>query len=473
MKKIAASVRRDRARFKGVLAENGYFWDINRLHERFRYDSEFSPEEIKKRWACFLKKRRPGGPVPVDFYIHIPFCRSRCEYCLFFRSRVLSPEKVEAYIDCLISRFKYFSPLFRGRRFRHLYVGGGTPSMLGDGPLKRLLSSAFENFEFSPDGQRTMETNPQTARASYFRLLRSFGFNRVSLGVQSLNPAALKANSRGYQDEGGIIKALKLARAAGFEDINTDLIAGLAGDTPKGVLYSFARLAKLAPNNIVLYGLMPPDSGYLDNLLKMTRRVYFMKHYPRLIGGLLPLIARLADKYGYVADSFDQARWHWGFRHKKYLDVEMRGGYGGEYSGCILGFGHGAKSRIHNDLEYREVVDLEKPSVDSAVFEGRLSGRREEMVKFVINRLDQFSALPRREFAEIFGVSAEKAFPYAVAALRTLGCVRETPEKLVFTFKRPADKYVYALFFFSELNVRGPGNARSAVRGRGGAYDRK
>ena len=272
MEKIIVLAKRDREKFKCILAENGYFWDINKLHDRFKYDSAFSPAGIKKRWADFLKKRGPGGRVAVDFYINIPFCLSKCEYCLFFRSKLLSAEKVEAYIDCLVNQFEYFSPVFRGLRFRHLYVGGGTPSMLGDGQLKKLLSAVFENFSFSPDGQRTMETNPHTARASYFGLLRKFGFNRVSFGVQSLNPAALKSNKRDYQSEGRIIEALELARAAGFEDINVDLIAGLAGDTAGGFLYSFARLAKLAPNNIVVYGLMPPSGAYLENLLKMTRK---------------------------------------------------------------------------------------------------------------------------------------------------------------------------------------------------------
>ena len=463
MEKIIALARRDREKFKGVLAGNGYFWDVNTLHCRFKYDAVFSPEEIKRRWTAFLKEYGAGGAVAVDFYIHIPFCLSRCEYCPFFRSRLPSSEKVDAYIDCLIRQFKYFSPVFKNRRFRHLYVGGGTPSILSDIQLKKLLSAVFENFSFSTGGQRTMEANPHTARASYFTLLRRFGFNRVSFGVQSLNPAALKINKRNYQSEDRIVEALGMARAAGFEDINADLIAGLAGDDAGGFLYSFARLAKLEVNSIVVYSLMPPKV-YRENLLKMTSRDYFMKHQPRLIRKILPLLSRLADKYGYDADSFDPARWHWGVRHKKHLPVNARGNYDGEYSGCIFGLGHNARSRIHNDLEYRESLDLEKPSAGSAVFEGRLSDKREEMIKFVINRLDQRSTLPAEKFAGIFGISLEKAFPYAIAALRALGCVKETPEGFEFAFKRPPDKYVHALFFFSELNAGGAWAARANVR---------
>ena len=456
--KILALAKRDKEKFAGVLAENGYFWDVNKLRDRFKYDTVFSPLEIKRRWGEFFKKSEARGPVPVDFYLHIPFCVSRCEYCLYFRSKFPSAEKTEAYINGLVRQLEYFAPVFRGREFRHLYIGGGTPSVLGDKQLGKLLSAVFRNFSFSPGGQRTMEANPHTSRASCFGLLRGFGFNRVSFGVQSLNPAVLRANKRNYQSEDRIVEALKLAGAAGFEDINADLIAGLAGDTAAGFLYSFARLAKLAPNNIVVYGLMPPGGEYLGSLLKMTPRDYFMSHYPGLIGKILPPLSKLADKYGYVADSFSPSRWHWGFRHKNHTGVDMLGGYGGEYSSCIFGLGHGARSRIHDNLEYRETIDLDKPAACSAIFEGRLSDRREEMIRFIISRLDRGFSLPAREFFDIFGVSIEGGFPYAIAALRSLRRLKETPEGFECAFKRPAEKYVSGLFFFSELNAVGLGD---------------
>lgn len=463
MSKIRALAIVDKKKFEAVLADNGYFWDINRLHDRFCYDQTFSPADIKRRWRDFFRTANPGGAVSVDFYLHIPFCLSKCEYCLFFRSKFLASEKVEAYLDCLIRQFKYFSPVFRQRQFRHLYIGGGTPNMLGDKQLHRLLTAVFENFSFSSTGQRTMETNPHTARASYFRLLRKFGFNRVSFGVQSLNQSALKTNKREYQSEARIVAAIKMARAAGLADINVDLIAGLAGDSAEGFLYSFARLAQLAPNNIVVYGLMPPGEHYLKDLLNTTRQEYFMNNYPRLMNKVLPLLAKLSARYGYKADSLDPARWHWGFRHKQHLQTDMRGDYGGEFSGCIFGLGHGARSRIHTDIEYRELVNLDNPSAAAAVFEGRLSNRREEMIKFVINRLDQRSILPGGEFFKIFQTRLDSAFPYAIAALKALGRIKETPEGWKLIFKLPSEKYVDALYFFSGLNT--PKHSKKPGRG--------
>ena len=459
MTNILRQARADKKKFLGELAANGWFWDVNNLHNRFAYDRAFTPAQIRARWAEHFGR---GAAVPTDFYLHVPFCASRCEYCHFFLAQSRSPEKVDAYLACLEDQFRYFAPVFRGREFRHLYVGGGTPSMLTDAQLRRLLRAVYANFGFSGRGQRTIEANPHTARPSFFGLVRRFGFNRVSFGVQTLNPAALAVNKRDYQSEARIVASIDQARAAGIADINVDLIAGLAGDTDAGFLYSFARLARLKPDNIVLYGFMPPRGGYLEHLLKMTRREFYSSYYPALVRRTLPLLGRLAGKYGYEAESCDPARWHWGYKRAG-QDAGASGSYGGEYSGCIFGLGHGARSRIHNLLEYREEMDLDAPAARPPVFAGRLSDRREEMIKYVVNSLDQDCVLRPARFAAVFGEPPEKAFPYAVPALKALGALRGEAGELRFRIRKFSDKYVFALYFFSPRNAK-PARGAEAER---------
>lgn len=452
---LLASLKKQVDIFSGILKNKGYFYDINQLHLLFRYSRKFSSETVREKWGSFLRFRNNGRPGhnAVDFYIHIPFCRSKCAYCLFPSWKLEGPEVLDRYVGFLIDEMHFFSRTFSHIKFRNLYIGGGTPSILSNAQLNKILSNLFKYFSFEEDGQRTSECNPHSAKNENFHTLRKFGFNRISFGVQSLNMKALKVNKRQYQNYARIRRSVALARKSGFKDINIDLIAGLAGDDLNNFKRSFSRIAQLRPYNIVVYGLMPPNDAYLNGLLRMGRERYFGTYYPKMISRALKIMEALSGKFGYVPDSLDPARWHWGFRHKDYLSLFDLDTYSGEYAECTFGLGCFSRSHIRGLLEYRQNIYPEKFKPDAEIFEGRNFSLKEEMVKFVINQIDRDSKVNQKSFREMFGIRLTGAFPYAIYALKALKKIKITRDYIYFCFRRPEEKYIYTLFFFRNIEL--------------------
>lgn len=436
-------------RFEKLLLDRGYFYDVNQLHNYFSYNNTYSPLVVRKYWQKFIESSRQPG-ICVDAYIHIPFCCSKCAYCLFPSWEGQKRKNISRYVDYLIDNIEYFSLTFNGVQLRNLYIGGGTPSILHVSQMRKVMENLFKYFSFQENGQRTVECNPHSAQDSKFFLLKEHGFNRLSFGVQSLNRRALKLNKRNYQDYREIKKAILEAKKAGFKDINIDLIAGLAGDSLAGFERSFSRMAELKPGNIVVYGLMPPDDYYLNDILKMDRIFYFRRRYPKIIAGAVKLMEKLGKRYGYIPDSLDQARFHWGFRRKDCVDLPAEGTYSGEYADCTLGLGTFSRSHIKGVLEYRQSRQSARFAPDTAIFDGRVITKKQEILKFIINNLDRDSRIALKAFRDIFKVDFLKTFPYAVAMLKKTGRVKVTGNWLVFRFEKPEDKYISTLFFFEK-----------------------
>jgi len=446
---LTENLKRQVYHFQDLLRQNGYFYDVNQLHAFFRYTQAYSPRAVKNYWEVFVgdhqvdDKTSPG----VDFYIHIPFCRSRCAYCQYPSWPFKNSKQLDEYVDYLLESMSFFHDTFSKVTFRNLYMGGGTPSILNGKQMKRLLSGLFKYFSFYDDSQKTSECNPHSVRKSTFSLLRDFGFSRVSLGVQSLSPKTLKMNKREYQRLENIKKVITLARKSGLKDINIDLIIGLAGDKLSSFARSFGETAKLKPANIVVYGLIPPNQRYLTECLKMTREEYFSSHYPAVVSGAVVIMRSLSNKFGYLPDSVDQARFHWGFRHRDSLDFGVSQTYSGEFSGCIFGLGSFSRSHIHSLFEYRHNKHSIRFNPDEEIYTGRQLTRKEEMIKFIINQIDQDSRIHRQTFRAVFGAEVIHSFPYAIYALKQLKKIKITDNYINFSFRKPEEKYIYTLFF--------------------------
>ncbi|OGS12500.1 MAG: hypothetical protein A2234_01145 [Elusimicrobia bacterium RIFOXYA2_FULL_58_8] len=465
---LSRKVRTDLIKFTDILRANGYNWDVMGLNPLFTPDKKLSLLQIKEHWRRFLTARHPGGPAKnhIYFQLYIPFCRSKCSYC-HYRSIMPIPAKgeIDAYIEHLLWAFKFFSPVFKGKSFSRLYIGGGTANLLSSLQLEKLLGGLFKNFSFSANGRKTFQHNPNTASFSNFRVLRKFGFNSLSFGVQSIHPSVLRLNNRYYQDGGSALQAIARAKEAGFDDINVDLIAGLAGDDIDGFKKSFSRLIKLLPYNITVHGLIP-DVDYLAEKLKMDSRRYFTRHYPGLIKKLLPFMLDLSARSGYLPDSSDPFRWQWDFRSNKQLSI----GPGpecevdDEYFDCVFGLGLFSKSYIPKVMEYRQVSLPANNDPSGKVYAARRYAAKEAMVRFVVGKFARENKISMQEFTRIFGMKLEEAFPYALRALEFLEAVSRENEFYVFNFNKPEHRYLYALFFSYEQQQPGKKTGHSFLK---------
>lgn len=188
--------------------------------------------------------------MKTGLYIHLPFCKQKCNYCDFasFAGR-------EFLIDGYLSALEKEASSSPVKKFETLYVGGGTPSVLSAVQLERLADIVRRYFgDISQLEESTCEANPESLTPEKISVLKSAGFNRLSLGLQSFNDEELKTLGRVHDAE-TFLRAYRAARTGGFDNINVDLIAGLPGQTLERFLESLQRVLALGPEHLSVYGL--------------------------------------------------------------------------------------------------------------------------------------------------------------------------------------------------------------------------
>jgi len=191
---------------------------------------------------------------PLALYIHLPWCAKKCPYCDFNShtySRAL-PEK--QYLDALISDLQAQLPSIWGRRIVSVFIGGGTPSLFSAESIHKLISTVRSHLSCLPAMEITMEANPGSVEQGKFNDFFAAGINRLSIGVQSFNDQKLQALGR-IHNAGEAYKAIDVARNAGFENINIDLMFALPEQTVKQGLDDLQQAINLSPEHISWYQL--------------------------------------------------------------------------------------------------------------------------------------------------------------------------------------------------------------------------
>lgn len=192
---------------------------------------------------------------PLGIYIHVPFCRKKCEYCDFYSlGGARDPELVDRYVYAVQQHLKEAAPRAGDHLVDTVYFGGGTPSFLGADHLKRILDEIYRRYNVSPEAEITFEANPDSASLHTLRRLYRAGFNRVSLGIQSDQDETLKALGRPHNFQQAK-QAVKDARTAGFSNVSVDLMFGLPRQTREGWADTLRSVADLRPDHISCYGL--------------------------------------------------------------------------------------------------------------------------------------------------------------------------------------------------------------------------
>ena len=206
----------------------------------------------------------------LELYIHIPFCVKKCNYCDFlsfgtederlaetpcYPTRTLPVP--EAYVDRLCREIRWYGSKekFRHRPVTSVFFGGGTPSLLSEAQIFRVMAELRENFLIRRDAEVTMEANPGTVTPGKLKQMRSCGINRLSLGLQSAMDSELKALGR-IHSYGAFLQSFKWAREAGFKNINVDLIMAVPEQTVASYQKSLEQAAALRPEHISAYSLI-------------------------------------------------------------------------------------------------------------------------------------------------------------------------------------------------------------------------
>ena len=194
-----------------------------------------------------------NGNPPLGLYIHLPWCSRKCPYCDFNSHQADSIPEAE-YVRALLEDLEQDLPLIWGRSIDSIFIGGGTPSLFSGESIDRLLSGLRALINFAPAIEVTLESNPGSADAANYQAYRQAGINRLSIGVQSFNDAMLDILGR-IHDSAQAHRAFALAREAGFDNINLDLMYGLPGQNVDAAVIDLRRAIDLGAEHISHYQL--------------------------------------------------------------------------------------------------------------------------------------------------------------------------------------------------------------------------
>ncbi|MCR4746915.1 MAG: radical SAM family heme chaperone HemW [Clostridiales bacterium] len=227
---------------------------------------------------------------PVGIYIHIPFCRSFCPYCDFYKVRP-DGELMQKYTEAVVNTTASFSHIYGRRPVDTIYFGGGTPSAVPGSFIAEMLQSVRENFDVASDAEITVECNPSSDFESFLPVVSAAGVNRVSLGLQSAADGERRALGRA-SDAVRVKQAVALVRAAGIENISLDVMLGVPGQDRESLLETLEFCKGLK---------VPHISAYM---LKLEEGTVFFDRKESLD---LPSEDEVCDMYELTCDTLEAA----------------------------------------------------------------------------------------------------------------------------------------------------------------------
>lgn len=362
----------------------------------YAYGSEVSPKEVKKSWEktiSLIKKNK--APKQVGIYTHWPYCVSKCTYCFCDSHVSKSHNDFYKYLQLIKKELYFFSDVFRGINIHSIFMGGGTPTLIPDDYFSDLFETLKNAFTIDKNAQICLEGSPHTLTYSKLKIMAKYGVNRLSIGVQSLDPNVLKKVNR-LQTRDGFERSYGFARKLGAFNINIDLIAGLEGQSIKSFINDLRYIILKKPDMISLY-LFDPRTYILFS--QQGKKIHEEKK--KNSDFMIKFAEKMLWKSGYIPSKMYQSSKY----YTNFVDDRQGMHHWGKYNASLLGIGYNAVSHAFGTMWYQhpssEFNNNQKLNYRKLPpFISIRSDEIEEMRKFVIFRLrDGFS---RKEFKDVF-----------------------------------------------------------------------
>lgn len=201
---------------------------------------------------------------PLGIYIHVPFCRSKCQYCDFYSLAAKDDKLMDGYVSAICAHIREAGALTPAYKVDTIYFGGGTPSFFGADGMATILTAIRRNLDVDQNAEITFEANPDSVNDKLLSRLRAEGFNRVSLGIQSDDDDTLRRLGRPH-NYANAVSAFHRIRKAGFRNISVDLMYGLPGQTLRGWQSTLENVLTLNPEHLSCYALkLEPGTPMYD-----------------------------------------------------------------------------------------------------------------------------------------------------------------------------------------------------------------
>ena len=216
---------------------------------------EFSVYQIKEIWKKYIRRLKTFDTTNeiVNLFVWVPYCRQRCNYCIYHSGVPENGLELDKYIENISELVRYYSDVFIDFEFNSLYIWWGTPSILSAAQLEKLLSSLNNFLTIKQWSERSMECNPDSTTLEKLEIVKKYWINRISFWIQSLNSNVLESINRWYQTKEQVIKSVSWASECEFNEISCDIIFGLPLDSPEGFISMFCFLLEAWITKLKLY----------------------------------------------------------------------------------------------------------------------------------------------------------------------------------------------------------------------------
>lgn len=395
---------------------------------------------FKYRYVDYAEFFQPDSAV---LYLHVPFCNKKCGFCDYTVYVNRSADVKEKYVQALQREIGNFPShkAFPNFVIDAIYFGGGTPGILEGEQLSRILQTCRDTFDINPDAEINLEFDPSTVNPRKLELLQAAGFNRISVGVQAFDDELLRICNRSH-DVATAERAIGMIKAAGYANVNLDLIFPLPNLTLPVWKHAVDRAMELEPGCITAYGLeiWPKTSFYHE----ITNQ--------RLA---LPTPEDELEMYTYALDALEgggflrassTGYYHPGRapRYSKFLEYYWR-------TWPMIGFGVSSKSVIYDRLytnvkdlkSYHQYIDKNQIPLDFAT----TLSKEQEMRRVMIRGL-KMCEVSRSDFLRRFGIDMDIVFGSQLARLYENGMLADDGDNITMTRKGQLfSTNVYEMFY--------------------------
>lgn len=346
----------------------------------------------------------------MEIYIHIPFCVKKCDYCDFL-SGPSGPKEQAEYVQALLTEIDAVKE-GKGRSVSSIFIGGGTPSVLDERFIGEILNKIRKNFLVEENAEITIEVNPGTADQKKLQAYRTFGINRLSIGLQSPDDRELKILGRIHNYE-QFLETYKGARTAGFDNINIDLMSAIPDQTYEKWCNNLRTVAELQPEHISAYSLIIEEgTPFASRQLNLPDEDTEYNMYEAT--------SSILKEYGY--EQYEISNYA-----KKGRDCRHNVGYWTRRD--YLGFGLGASSLYGKD-RFANTADMKKYLENSSSLElirerEPVLTREDEMAEFMFLGLRMTKGVAKADFEQEFGCAIETVYGDVLKKYEAMGLLLE------------------------------------------------
>ncbi len=346
----------------------------------------------------------------LGLYLHIPFCKSKCAYCDFYSSDKIvcsgrkTPEEMKLYCSALKNNMRIISERTTQYNVDTVFIGGGTPTALPEKLLLDVVKEVENDFYLDENCEFTVEMNPATADKKLLKKLRRAGVNRLSIGLQSAHNHELAALSR-IHNVGDFTECFQMAREAGFDNINIDVMYGIPEQTKGSFMETLAFVVSMKPEHISMYNLRIEDGtpfGEKKHMLPLPDEDTECEMY-------FDGIAYLESQGYHQYEISNFARDGYECRHN------LRYWLGQEYIGCgpaAHSYFGGRRFSLRRSLaQYCKLLETKGTSLPSSLLdESYVIDRKEEVAEYLMLRLRLKSGIDTADFKARYGADFDEVF---------------------------------------------------------------